>query len=110
MAFLRANGALAQARTFPHPLDLHALSEATLEKAEERYRFIQALAALERRGDDPELQAVVHRLLQRRPSTRRNLARSLRRLRHSAETSLRRAVRQWREFSRTHFSATPREN
>jgi hypothetical protein len=108
MAFLRSHGALANARTFNRPLDLHALSEATLENAEERYRFIQALAALEQRGDDPELEAVVRKLLQRRPSARHAAARSLRRLRHSAETSLRRGLRQWREYTRSRSSSKSR--
>jgi hypothetical protein len=110
MAFLRAHGALAQARTFTNPLDLHALSEATLEKAEERYRFIQALAALERRRSDPELEAAVRKLLHRRHSTRYTATRSLRRLRHSVLASLRRTVRECRGFARAHLSPTPREN
>jgi hypothetical protein len=110
MAFLRAHGALAQARTFDKPLDLRALSETTLEKPEERYRFIQAIAMLERRGDDPELVDAMSKPLHRRYALRRNATRSLTRLRQSARASLRRAARECREFARIHFSPTSREN
>jgi hypothetical protein len=110
MAFLRAHGALARATTFPQPLDLRALSETTLVKPEERYRFLQALATLDRRRDDHELAAAMRRALQRRKSLRDRATRSLRRMRRSIRTSARRTVHECREFARVHFSPTPRED
>jgi hypothetical protein len=110
MAFLRAHGALARATAFPQPLDLRALSETTPAKPEERYRFQQALATLDRRGDDPDLAAAMRRALQRRKSLRARATRSIRQLRRSARTSVRRVARECREFTRVHFSSTPRED
>lgn len=55
MAFLRACGALERAETFDRPLDLAALRRSRPEQQDERARFVQALAAIERRGGDPEL-------------------------------------------------------
>jgi hypothetical protein len=55
MAFLRACGALERAVTFDRPLDLAALRRSPPEQQDERARFVQALAAIERRGGDPEL-------------------------------------------------------
>ena len=55
MAFLRACGALERAETFDQPLDLAALRRRPPEQQDERARFVQALAVIERRGGDPEL-------------------------------------------------------
>jgi len=57
MAFLRACGALERAATFPHRLDLEALRRWPPSKRDELARFVQALAVVEARGDDPELAA-----------------------------------------------------
>jgi hypothetical protein len=110
MAFLRAHGVLARATTFPQPLDLRALSETTLVKPEDRYRFLQALAMLDRRRDDPELAAAMRGALQRRKTLRDRATRSLREMRRAVRTSARRTVHECREFARVHFSATPRED
>jgi hypothetical protein len=110
MAFLRVHGALTRATTFAQPLDLSALSNTTPQTPEERYRFLQSLATLDRRGDDPELAAAMRTALQRRRSLRDGATRPLRRLRQSVRVSLRRTARECREFARVHLSSTPREN
>jgi hypothetical protein len=100
MAFLRAHGALERASTFPLPLDLHRLGANALEKPEERYRFIQALAKVEQRGDDPDLADAIRRLLDKRPSLWFALRRSLRRSWWSTYARLRRGARVCLQFAR----------
>jgi len=65
MAFLRACGALEHAGGFEQPLDLMALRQHPPRRADEQARFVQALAAVERRGDDPELAECLREGLER---------------------------------------------
>lgn len=57
MAFLRACGVLERASTFPRVLDLEALRDHPPARLDGQARFVQALAMVERRGDDPQLAA-----------------------------------------------------
>jgi len=66
MAFLRACGALERAESFDRPLDLAALGRSRPELQDERARFVQAMAAIERRGGDPELSEALRRALGKR--------------------------------------------
>jgi hypothetical protein len=93
MAILRAHGALDRARSFHLPLDLGKLSNAAADRTEQRFRFIQAIAKVEQRGDDPELVDALRKALSQRDSFRRSFQRSLRQMRSSAYRWLRRALR-----------------
>jgi hypothetical protein len=93
MAILRAHGALERARSFSLPLDLQKLSVAAADKTEQRFRFIQAIAKVGQRGDDPELADALRKVLSHKDSFRHSFRRSVRQTRLSAYRWLRRTVR-----------------
>jgi diphthamide synthase (EF-2-diphthine--ammonia ligase) len=71
MAYLQACGALAKTPTFKQPLDLELLSRQPLDRLYQRYRFVQAIAAAEKRGHDPELVIALRQALARKYPLRR---------------------------------------
>ena len=68
MAFLRAHGALARAKSFPSSIDLARLSEQPVVATEHRYRLIQAIATLKEQGKDRELVDALDAALNQRHS------------------------------------------
>lgn len=101
MAYLRAFGALERASCFPLPLDLQRLSEHLPYMIEHRHRFIQAIAKVEERGDDPALAKALRRALNQGYSLKRSLRRAAGKLRWQWYRQTRSAVRNLRYLSRS---------
>jgi hypothetical protein len=101
MAYLRAFGALERASSFPLPLDLTRLSEHPLYLIEHRHRFIQAIAELEERGDDPALVEALRKALNQGYSLERSVRRVMGKLRWQWYRQTRSAVRNLRYLTRS---------
>jgi hypothetical protein len=108
MALLRAHGLLERAATFPMPLDLHRLSEQGADVTEQTYRLIQALAKIEKRGDDPALAGALRSALDRKESFLASVRRSARRQRRFVSERTKTVLRRYRNRARSLFHA-PRD-
>lgn len=100
MAFLRAHGALGNASSFPLPLDLRRLAEHPPKNTDHRHRFIQAIAMVERRGDDPELAQALRAAFGKKFALKGSLTHTARRARASLYRQARSAVRAYRRVRR----------